>query len=170
MDNQKNTQKSSKLNELVDTALESLHGLVDGNTVLGDPIITPSGTTVIPVSKVSIGIAGGGNDFSKKTEQDGKVNFSGRGGTGLSLIPLAFLVISADGSVELLNIANPTGKAPKPSVDLGSAIETIIDKGPEAITKIKDALAAKKRKTPEKQDLDIVTNEDAESEAEAAVQ
>lgn len=170
MDNQKNTQKSSKLNELVDTALDSLHGLVDGNTVLGDPIITPSGTTVIPVSKVSIGIAGGGNDFSKKTEQDGKVNFSGGGGTGLSLIPLAFLVISADGSVELLNIANPTGKAPKPSVDLGSAIETIIDKGPEAITKIKDALAAKKRKTPEKQDLDIVTNENAESEAEAAVQ
>ena len=55
-------------------------------------------------------------------------------------------------------------------MDLGSAIETIIDKGPEAITKIKDALAAKKRKTPEKQDLDIVTNEDAESEAEAAVQ
>lgn len=163
MDNQKNTQKSSKLNELVDTALESLHGLVDGNTVLGDPITTPSGTTVIPVSKVSIGIAGGGNDFSKKTEQDGKVNFSGGGGTGLSLVPLAFLVISADGSVELLNIANPTGKAAKPTVDLGSAIETIIDKAPEAITKIKDAVAAKKKTAPQQKDLDIITNEDSEA-------
>ena len=163
MDNQKNTQKSSKLNELVDTALESLHGLVDGNTVLGDPITTPSGTTVIPVSKVSIGIAGGGNDFSKKTEQDGKVNFSGGGGTGLSLVPLAFLVISADGSVELLNISNPTGKAPKPTMDLGSAFETIIDKAPEAITKIKDAIATKKKTAPQQQDLDIITNDDSEA-------
>jgi uncharacterized spore protein YtfJ len=72
-------------------------------------------------------------------------------------------VISADGSVELLNIANPTGKAAKPTVDLGSAIETIIDKAPEAITKIKDAVAAKKKTAPQQKDLDIITNEDSEA-------
>ena len=77
MDNQNNTQKN-KLNELVDTALDNLRGLVDANTVIGQPILTASGTTVIPVSKISIGIAGGGNDYSQKAEAaSGKVSFSG---------------------------------------------------------------------------------------------
>ena len=151
MDNQKNTQKN-KLNELVDTALDNLRGLVDANTVIGQPILTASGTTVIPVSKISIGIAGGGNDYSQKAEAaSGKVSFSGGGGTGLTMIPLAFLVVSPDGSVELLNIANPTGKKSadaisKPAPDLGSAIETILDKAPEAIGKIKDVFTSKKKK------------------------
>lgn len=158
MDNQKNTQKN-KLNELVDTALDNLRGLVDANTVIGTPIVTASGTTVIPVSKVSIGIAGGGNDYSQKAETaGGKASFSGGGGTGLTMIPLGFLVISADGSVELLNISNPTGKkgaeAAKPAPDLGSAIETVLDKAPDAISKIKDIFT--KKKTPAESDSDAM--------------
>ena len=168
MDNQKNTQKN-KLNELVDTALDNLRGLVDANTVIGEPIVTASGTTVVPVSKISIGIAGGGNDYSQKAEQNGKVNFSGGGGTGLTMIPLAFLVISADGSVELLNIANPTGKkgaeaAAKPAPDLGSAIETIIDKAPDTIMKIKDIFTKKKTEEPENAEMEIVTDEAAQEQ------
>ena len=86
MDNQKNTQKN-KLNELVDTALDNLRGLVDANTVIGQPIVTVSGTTVIPVSKVSIGIAGGGNDYSQKAETaSGKASFSGGGGAVTQLV------------------------------------------------------------------------------------
>lgn len=170
--NQTNNQKHSKLNELVDTALENLRGLVDGNTVIGTPIVTASGTTVIPVSKVSIGIAGGGNDASKKSEKDGKVNFYGGGGTGLSMLPLAFLVISADGSVELLNIDAPVkpAKAAKGGgggTDLAAAIETIFEKGPEAVLKFKDVFSKKKKdeKAPaeEELDLDIVTGEEAEA-------
>lgn len=167
--NQKNTQKNSKLNELVDTALENLRGLVDANTVIGTPIVTASGTTVIPVSKVSIGIAGGGNDFSRKTEQDGKVNFSGGGGTGLTMLPLAFLVISPDGSVELLNIAAPT-KSGKPAkgdaagggTDIAGALETLFDKGPDALLKVKEMFGKKKKASAEEEaaaelDMDIVT-------------
>ena len=156
MDNQKTTQ-NNKLNELVDTALDNLRGLVDSNTVIGTPIVTASGTTVIPVSKVSVGIAGGGNDYTQKAEANGKVNFSGGGGTGLTMIPLAFLVVSADGSVELLNIANPTGKkgaeAAKPAPDLGSAIETVLDKAPDAIMKIKDIFTKKKTEEPAVEEL-----------------
>ena len=152
MDNQKTTPNNN-LNELVNTALDNLRGLVDTNTVIGTPIVTASGTTVIPVSKISVGIAGGGNDYNQKGEQNGKMNFSGGGGTGLTMIPLAFLVVSADGSVELLNIANPTGKkgsaaAAKPASDLGSAIETVLDKGPDAISKIKDIFTKKKTAEP----------------------
>lgn len=167
MDNQKNTQKN-KLNELVDTALDNLRGLVDANTVIGTPIVTASGTTVIPVSKVSIGIAGGGNDYSQKTETaNGKASFSGGGGTGLTMIPLGFLVISADGSVELLNIANPTGKkgaeaAAKPAPDLGSAIETVLDKAPDAISKIKDIFTKKKTAAPESPAMEIITEDSGE--------
>ena len=166
MDNQKNTQKN-KLNELVDTALENLRGLVDANTVIGTPIVTASGTTVIPVSKVSIGIAGGGNDYSQKGETaSGKASFSGGGGTGLTMIPLGFLVVSADGSVELLNIANPTGKkgaeAAKPAPDLGSAIETVLDKAPEAISKIKDVFTKKKKDEPATTEMEVITDDSAE--------
>jgi sporulation protein YtfJ len=168
MDNQKNTQKN-KLNELVDTALDNLRGLVDANTVIGTPIVTASGTTVIPVSKVSIGIAGGGNDYSQKGETaSGKASFSGGGGTGLTMIPLGFLVVSPDGSVELLNIANPTGKkgsdaAAKPAPDLGSAIETVLDKAPDAISKIKDVFTKKKKDEPASEDaMEIVADEAGE--------
>ena len=167
MDNQKNTQKN-KLNELVDTALDNLRGLVDANTVIGTPIVTASGTTVIPVSKVSIGIAGGGNDYSQKAETaSGKVSFSGGGGTGLTMIPLGFLVVSADGSVELLNIANPTGKKSaeaiaKPAPDLGSAIETVLDKAPEAISKIKDVFTKKKKDEPASDEMEVVADDSAE--------
>lgn len=166
MDNQKNTQKN-KLNELVDTALENLRGLVDANTVIGTPIVTASGTTVIPVSKVSIGIAGGGNDYSQKGETaSGKASFSGGGGTGLTMIPLGFLVVSPDGSVELLNIANPTGKkgaeAAKPAPDLGSAIETVLDKAPDAISKIKDIFTKKKKDEPASTEMEVITDDSAE--------
>ena len=166
MDNQKNTQKN-KLNELVDTALDNLRGLVDANTVIGTPIVTASGTTVIPVSKVSIGIAGGGNDYSQKGEtSSGKASFSGGGGTGLTMIPLGFLVISPDGSVELLNIANPTGKkgaeAAKPAPDLGSAIETVLDKAPDAISKIKDIFTKKKKDEPASEEMEVITDDSEE--------
>jgi len=171
MDNQKTTP-NNKLNELVDTALDNLRGLVDANTVIGTPIVTASGTTVVPVSKISVGIAGGGNDYSQKAENNGKINFSGGGGTGLTMIPLAFLVVSPDGSVELLNIANPTGKkgaeAAKPAPDLGSAIETVLDKAPDAISKIKDIFTKKK---PAEESADdavetVLGDESAETAAE----
>ena len=175
MDNQKNTPNNN-LNELVNTALDNLRGLVDTNTVIGTPIVTASGTTVIPVSKISVGIAGGGNDYSQKAETSGKVNFSGGGGTGLTMIPLAFLVVGPDGSVELLNIANPTGgkkgaaaaAAPKPASDLGSAIETVLDKGPDAISKIKDIFTKKKTEEPVSAEAEVV--EIIESESEEAAQ
>lgn len=172
MDNQKNISNNN-LNELVDTALDNLRGLVNSDTVIGTPIVTAAGTTVIPVSKISVGIAGGGNDYSQKAETNGKVSFSGGGGTGLTMIPLAFLVVSPDGSVELLNIANPTGKkgaaaAPKPASDLGSAIETVLDKGPDAIAKIKDIFTKKKTEEPATAEAEVV--EIVETESEEAAQ
>lgn len=70
--------------------------------------MTSAGTTIIPISKVSVGFAGGGNDYAgKNSAAVGKNNFGGGGGTGVSVSPVGFLIVSADGKVELLNINNP---------------------------------------------------------------
>ncbi len=143
MENQKQTQKN-KISELIESSLESIRGIADSNTVIGNPVTTPQGTTIIPVSKVSVGFAGGGNDFTGRTEKDGKNNFSGGGGTGISVTPTAFLVISAEGKVELLSLANPTGAA-----GIGASVDAILDRAPDLIDKIKAAVGSRKKKEEE---------------------
>ena len=93
--------EQNKLQDMIRTSLESLRALVDANTVVGTPINTPSGTTVIPISKVSVGYASGGSEFGKSANAKG---FAGGGGTGLSVSPVCFLCVAADGSVELLPV------------------------------------------------------------------
>ena len=80
MDNQKNAQKN-KISELIESSLDSIRELVDANTIIGEPILTAVGTTIIPISKVSVGFAGGGNDYAgKNSAAVGKNNFGGGGG------------------------------------------------------------------------------------------
>ena len=145
MENQKQTQtQKNRISELIESSLDSIRGIVDSGTVIGDPITTPAGTTIIPVSKVSVGFAGGGNDFTGRTGSDGKNNFSGGGGTGISVTPTAFIVVSATGSVELLSMANPTGATP--TTTLGSSIDTLVDRAPDLIEKLKSVIGSKKKK------------------------
>lgn len=144
MDNQKNTQKN-KISELIESSLDGIREIVDANTIIGTPIQTEAGTTIIPISKVSVGFAGGGNDYAgKNSAAVGKNNFGGGGGTGVSVVPVGFLIVSADGSVELLNINNPANAA-----DIGASIENIVDKAPDIIAKIKAMFASKKNKKEE---------------------
>lgn len=158
MDNQKNAQKN-KISELIESSLDSIRELVDANTIIGEPIVTGSGTTIIPVSKVSVGFAGGGNDYAgKNSVAAGKNNFGGGGGTGVSVTPVGFLVVGADGGVELLNMKNPTGTS-----DLGASIENIVDKAPDIIAKIKAMFDNRKKKKEEKK----AEEEAAEKKAEA---
>lgn len=96
--------EDSKLQDMIRTSLESIRAMVDANTVVGTPINTPAGTTIIPISKISVGYASGGVDFSSKNAQQ-KKNFGGGGGTGLSVQPVCFLAVKADGEVEVLPLA-----------------------------------------------------------------
>ena len=92
----------------------------------------------------------------------GKNNFGGGGGTGVSVTPVGFLVVRADGSVELLNINNPTGQ------DVGTSIESIVEKAPDIIAKIKAMLAErKKKKEEEKAAEEAAKAENAPKEASA---
>lgn len=87
------------INGLLDTSMQNLRSLVDANTVVGEAIHTSDGTTIIPVSKVSFGFASGGSDIPGKEKEP----FGGGAGGGVSVQPIAFLVIK-DGKVELLQI------------------------------------------------------------------
>ncbi len=117
------------LNDLIKATLNGIKGLSDTNAVIGNMIQTPSGVTVIPVSRVSFGLAGGGVDFSGK-----KTNSSGLGsgsGGGITLTPVAFLTITKDAEINLIYIKDDT------DTGLGK-ITSIIEKSPEILKKLKD--------------------------------
>ena len=120
----------NKLEEIIRASLENIRSMIDAETVIGEPIATESGTTIIPVSKVSVGFATGGLDYDGKSTSAGRPqNFGAGGGTGLSVHPVGFLVVKSDGSVEMLNINS--------SSDTGDAIAMLIEKSPEYFAKIK---------------------------------
>ena len=131
----------NKISEVIASSLDSLKNIVDADSVIGTPIETASGTVIIPISKVSVGFVGGGNDYAGKNAQaSGKNNFGGASGSGVTVKPVGFIVVSASGAVSVLNIDQPGG-----ANDLGSSIQTIIDKAPEVIEKIKAAFGKKKK-------------------------
>ncbi len=83
-------------------SMENLKGLIDVNSIVGAPITTPDGTTIIPVSKVSFGFASGGSDLPTSTQKE---MFGGASGGGVTIQPLAFLVIRKDG-VRMIQVAD----------------------------------------------------------------
>lgn len=86
------------IESLMKSTLENLKDMIDVNTVVGNPIKSPDGTTIIPISKVSLGFASGGSEFySKDTKNEhDKFPFGGGSGSGVSVKPVAFLVIKDD--------------------------------------------------------------------------
>ncbi len=144
MDTTKNTQKN-KISELIESSLGSIRELVDANTIVGEPIESVNGTMIIPISKVAVGFAGGGNDYvGKNASVNGKNNFGGGGGTGVSVTPVGFLVVRADGHVELLNINHPTEQS-----DLGTLFEIIAERAPELFAKLKSLFKKKDKSATE---------------------
>lgn len=132
----------NKLNDIIQTSLDSIRSMVDSNTVIGSPITTANGTLVIPVSKVFVGFASGGVDYLGKNTQNTSHtvnNFGGGGGTGLTVSPVAFLVVSPTGDVQLLNVNEPTSDRSDPV----SQIVGLLDRSPELIEKLKVIFAKK---------------------------
>lgn len=112
---------------LISTALEKIKEMVDVETIVGNPISAPDGTTIIPVSKVSFGFASGGSDLPTKSTKD---LFGGGSGAGISITPIAFIVI-ANGDVKLLQLsinANSTNAVINMIPDVVDKITSIINK------------------------------------------
>ncbi len=132
--------QENKLGSITKTALESIRSMLDANTIIGEPIKTASGTEIIPISKISVGYASGGVDYINKDVKTAN-NFGGGGGTGITVSPVAFLVVNADGNVSVLNVDNPTSVAPAP--DTISQVVGFIERSPELIERLKSALGKK---------------------------
>lgn len=79
-------EKKSPLRDLMDSTMEKVHEMVDANNIVGAPITTPDGVTLIPISRVSFGFGSGGGDYGKQ----GKDNFGGGSGAGVKIDPVAF--------------------------------------------------------------------------------
>ncbi len=122
----------TKMSEIIKASLDGIKDFTDMETAIGSPIHTPSGVTVIPVSKVSIGFATGGLDYGQKRLSHG--NFGGGGGTGVSITPLAFLTVGKNAEITLINISDNT------NTNIDHAL-SVIERSPEIIAKIKDALS-----------------------------
>ena len=136
----------NKLQEIIQSSLENIRSMIDANTVIGNPISTPSGTVIIPVSKISIGFASGGMDFNGKNEEAMRArlqNFGGGGGTGLSIAPVGFLVVGADGSVDMINVGR---EAQNGAIE---QVAGVIERSPEIIAKIKTIFVKDKDKDEE---------------------
>ena len=125
------------INSLMDTTMKKIKELIDSNTIIGDPITTPDGTTIIPVSKVTYGFASGGSDLP--TKKDNRECFGGGSGAGVSIQPIGFLSI-AKGNVRFIPIEKYDGAA-----------DRIVGMIPEAFDKISSFI---KKDKPNKSDLE----------------
>ena len=132
-----------KIPEIIRSSMENIRSMVDANTIVGEPIAVTGGTVIIPISKVSVGIASGGVDYNPKKEaQPRPQNFGGGGGTGVSVVPVGFLVCDKDGDVEFLNVSN------KGKPDPVDQIADFVERTPEIISRIKD-LFTKDKEAPQ---------------------
>lgn len=102
---------SHPIEALMKTTMESLKDMVDVNTIVGDPVETPEGTTIIPISRVSFGFASGGGEYKDGSKESGinnyedaqKLPFAGGTGAGVSVQPVAFMIVGKD-NMKLLSV------------------------------------------------------------------
>ena len=117
----------NNLENLVKSSMDKIHEMVDCQTVVGQPVVTADGTTIIPVSKISFGFASGGSDLPTKSTKD---QFGGGSGAGISITPIAFITIS-NGDVKLLQLtmdAAPSNSAINMVPEVIDKITSFIDK------------------------------------------
>ncbi len=97
---------SQTLPNMLENTIAKIREMVDVNSVIGDPITTPDGITIIPVSKVSVGFGGGGSDYVSKNANKQENPFGGGAGGGVKVTPIAFLIIK-EGNVRMLPVSAP---------------------------------------------------------------
>ncbi|MBC8611713.1 GerW family sporulation protein [Massiliimalia timonensis] len=134
---------------LMSTTMQKIREMVDVNTIIGEPILSPDGTVIIPVSKVSFGFASGGSDIPSKQPKD---IFGGASGAGVSIQPLAFLVVY-QGNVKLLQMTSSDNTA-----------NNVVNMVPEVLDKISELF--KKDKPEEKKSPKDASSADIKIEEE----
>ncbi len=128
------SEKNHPISDLMSTTMQKIREMVDVNTIVGQPISTPEGITLIPISKLSFGFASGGSDFISKNHKPGEDNtFGGGSGAGVNISPVGFLIVKGD-SVRLLPVDPPAA----------TTVDRVIEMVPEVVDKVTDFLEKKK--------------------------
>lgn len=124
------------ISSIMATSIEKIKEMVDVNTIIGEPITTADGTTLIPISKVSLGFASGGSDFSTKASVSGPnpVLFGGGSGAGMTITPVCFIVVS-NGFAKVLPMTQGQG----------GTVDKVIDSLPEIMDKINGYFSKNKK-------------------------
>ncbi len=124
---------------LMTTAMNSIKEMVDVNTIVGDAVQAPDGTVIIPISKVAFGFASGGGEYGisasdedgedlgeeEGSSSDGKFPFAGGSGAGVSISPVAFMVVG-NGQIKLM------------PVNVNSSVDKILDLIPDIMDKLSE--------------------------------
>lgn len=129
---------NQKLPNMLNDTIAKLREMVDANTVVGTPVTLPDGVSVIPVSNVSVGFAGGGSDFVSKNPNAHDNPFGGGVGAGVKVTPVAFLVIK-DGNVRVLPVATPAN----------TTVDRLVEMVPDTLDRITAFIDSKTEKKPE---------------------
>ncbi len=125
---------SQKLPNMLESAIEKIRNMVDANSVVGDPITTPDGVTIIPVSRISIGLGGGGSDFNSKNPNK-EDPFGGGVGAGVKVSPVAFLIVK-EGNVRVVPMAVPAN----------TTADRVVEMIPDTLDKIADFIDSRLEK------------------------
>ena len=119
------------ISELMETTMQKVREMIDANMIIGEPITTVDGITLIPISKLTFGFVGGGSDYSKK--QEPREAFGGGIGSGVNVIPVAFIVVKGD-SIRMLNVSPPAS----------NTLDRVIEAVPELFDKVTDFISKNK--------------------------
>lgn len=138
--------KKNSLGEMLQESMGKVREMVDANTIVGQPIHTDDGVTLIPISKVSFGFGGGGGEYDGKNAQaEGRLG--GGLGAAVKIVPVAFLIVK-DGAVRVMPVAIPAS----------TGLERVVEMVPDLIDKVsvmlkKDSAAAEPVVPPEAEDF-----------------
>ena len=127
---------SQKLPEMLENTINRIRELADSKSVVGEPIAVAEGITIIPISKVDIGLGGGGSDFATKNAPGD--SFGGGVAAGVKVTPVAFLVVK-DGNVRMIPVAVPAN----------TTTERIVEMIPDTLDKITSFIDSRVEKKPE---------------------
>ncbi|MBP3494148.1 MAG: sporulation protein YtfJ [Oscillospiraceae bacterium] len=126
-------EKKNSLHEMMDASMSKIREMVDSNTIIGEPIVTADGVTLIPVSRLSFGFGCGGGDYGKQT---GKDHFGGATTAGVRVEPVAFLVVK-DGVTRVLPVALPAM----------TTADRVIEMVPQVMDRVENYIDKKKANT-----------------------
>ena len=127
---------NNNISEMLTSSMEKIQRMVDVNTIVGKPVDVGNGVTIIPISKVHIGMGGGGTDFATKNALSAKKDpFGGGLGAGVSIDPVAFLVVRGE-NVRMIPVAEPAS----------TTLDRIVEQAPDLLDKLADFLDGRKPK------------------------